>query len=1287
MMPRFLRVTLIALATVVRPAHAQDEHTTVSSYDENPGWVSAATPDWREPVDEKIAPAAPVLAAAGSPITPSAHQPVGALSGRVVFMNSGHGWTWNTSGFWYLQRPTALNAMNEDYGNLDQLNCFATYCFNAGAIVASMRPLGQQTNEVVLDNISPAVTYAGSWNNSISTVYFGKPGDVPYRVASLDTTETATATYTPTIPVAGYYPVYTWVRHGSDRGDQLYRIRHTGGETQYRVPHYMVGNGWIYLGEYFFNAGSNAASGAVVISNLRASTNGSVVIADAIRFGNGMGSVNRGGGVSGYPREEESCRYWIQANLGQGQSTNLYETGGTDEQDSWSAPGRMSAEMNREQYGSMYQRIHLSFHSNAGGQRGTEGLITSVPTPNQTRLAQLCGSSVNDELVGLGSPPLEFPWFNRGTNITFSGAYGEISNNNFVNEMDATIIEVAYHDNATDASLLRDSKVRAAVGRAALHGVIRYMNQFDTTDPVPLIFPPEPPANVRAFGNAGGAITLAWTPPTSVAGSGTPTNYVIYQSTNGYGFGNAISVGTLTNFTLTNLAPGADNYFRIAAANAGGESLPSEVVGCRVPASAGSKKILYVNAFDRFDRTTNLKQDLAAQNYIPPNGSGANERVLPRRVNAFDYVVPHGRAISAFGAAFDTCQNEAVTGGLVALTNYAVVIWACGNESTADETFSSAEQSQVAAFLAGGGNLFVSGSEIAWDLDRPSGPTTADRNFLHNQLHATFAADSSGVWNFNAAGGSIFSNNAAGLFDDGSRGIYLVGFPDVLTPTGTGAVGALSYTGVVSGAAGVVYDGSVGGGKVVYLGFPFETITSASVRNEYLADVLNFFGVNSAGNKPVIVTQPADQTVTAGGTAAFTVLATSTTPLGYQWRFNGTPAAAGDTNTLQLVNVQAGQSGDYDVVITNVAGAVTSSVAKLTVKTFSTVEAWGYNDFGQTAPMPGLTNLAAIAAGGYHNLALSKNGGVFAWGNNLNGQCDVPANLTNVAAIGAGSYHSLAVSADGRVWAWGANDAGQTLVPASATNIVAVAGGGSCSLALRADGQMIAWGDNSWGQTNIPAGASNIVAVAVGGHHCLALKYDGTVIAWGNDLGPYGSYAGQTAVPVNLNQVVAVAGGGFHSLAVKADGTVATWGDNSAGQLALPSSLTNATAVAAGLAHSLALRADGTVVAWGDDLYGQSSVDPDLAGVLAVAAGDYHSLVLRGSPTAASWLINPLRNSNGFSVSVPTLRGKACFLEFKNSLADAQWTVLNAAPGDGSLKTFTDASAGPTQRFYRVRQQ
>lgn len=842
------RLFVISLALSALPSPAQDNVEAQIDPNDAANWRGTGASDWHEPSAAGPTHEFPPVVAARGIVGPAAHQTTGALSGRIVYMNSGHGWTsrnpTNGTAYWDLQRSIALNSMNEDYGNLDQLNFFANYCFNAGAVVVSLRPLGQQTNEVVLDNDDAGVTYAGSWSDSTATYYFGSPGDVPYRFASLAASETATATYTPNIPAGGYYPVYCWTRAGSDRGDQLYRIRHTGGESQLRIPHYMVGNGWIYLGEYYFDAGSSSTKGSVVISNLRSTTNGTVVIADAIRFGNGMGSVDRGAGPSGYPREEENCRYWIQANLGQGQSTSLYEGSGTDEQDSWSCPGKMCAEMNRIEAGTRYKRIHISFHSNAGGGRGVVGLITGTPTLNQETLAALCGQTVNDEMVSLGSPPLEYSWYNRGTDITYTGGYGEITDSYFGGEMDATIIEVAYHDNTNDAAIMRDPKGRDAIARAAMHAVVKYMNQFDG---VPLIYLPEPPANPRALGNTNGSITLAWDPPVSVANSGAPTNYFIYVSTNGYGFGNAISAGTITNYTITNLAGGRDYYFRITAANEGGESFSSEVVGCRTPIYAGAPRILFVNAYDRYDRTLNLKQNLVAQSYVPPGPTGGNERVLPRRINSFDYVVQHGKAINAYGMAFDTCQNEAVASGLVALTNYHIVIWACGNESTGDESFSATEQTRVAAFLAGGGHLFTSGAEIAWDLDRPAGstsPTTADRNFLHNQLHATYAADSSGNWNFNATGSSIFAGNPSGIFDDGTKGLYRVGFPDVVTPTGSGAITAIAYGAGPSGAAGVVYDGPAGTGKVVYLGFPFETITSEAVRNAYMADILGLFRAN-----------------------------------------------------------------------------------------------------------------------------------------------------------------------------------------------------------------------------------------------------------------------------------------------------------------------------------------------------------------------------------------------------------------------------------------------------------
>lgn len=895
----------------------------------DPGWEAALSPDWAEPV-----PPPPAMESrperAFAALASATRQPQGALSGRVVFMNGGHGWTYLSS--WTLLRPVLLE-MNEDYGNVDQENMFALYCFNAGATVVPFRPLGQQTNEVVLDNDGAGVTFSGPWANGTSTIFYGSTGDVPYRYASLATTETATATYTPSLPAAGFYPVYTWARHGSDRADQLYRIRHTGGESQVRVPHYLVGNGWVFLGEYYFNAGANAAMGSVVISNLRSSTNGSVVIADALRFGNGMGSADNGAGGSRYPREDESARYWIKNSLGQGQASTLYNGSGTDEEDSWSAPPKMSAEMNREGSGSLFQRVHVSFHSNAGGGRGSIGLITGTPTPYQAQLALLAGKEVNDDLVALGAPPLEVAWNNRSS-FTYSGGYSEIDGGLFNYEMAATIIEVAFHDNASDALLLRDSKARAAVGKAAMHAVVKYMNTYDTNHPAPLSFLPEAPTNPRAIASGtNGVITLSWTAPVSLGGSQSPTHYVIYRSTNGYGFGNPILVGNVTSYTITNLPADTDFYFRVSASNAGGESMPSEVVGCRASSTAGAMKVLVVNGFDRFDRTSNLRQNTTAQNYGPPDATGTIERVWPRRVNAFDYVVPHGKALSAAGMAFDSCQNEAVIGNQVLLANYPIVIWSCGNETIAGETFGNAEQTKLAAFLAANGSLFVSGADVANDLDRASGPTTADRNFLHNQLHAAYASDNSGSYAATVTAGSLFAGLASATVDDGSKGIYWVQTPDVLSAFGPGALAALNYSGGTGGSAAIQYDGSAGGGRVVLLGFPFETITSSVRRNEYMARSLAFLNQSSGTNlPPSILTPPANVSVVVGSNAVLTVVAAGTWPLNYQWRFNGANLPGATASSLTRNPAQFTHSGHYEVVVSNAFGITTSApVATLTV--------------------------------------------------------------------------------------------------------------------------------------------------------------------------------------------------------------------------------------------------------------------------------------------------------------------------------------------------------------------
>jgi hypothetical protein len=82
---------------------------------------------------------------------------------------------------------------------------------------------------------------------------------------------------------------------------------------------------------------------------------------------------------------------------------------------------------------------------------------------------------------------------------------------------------------------------------------------------------------------------------------------------------------------------------------------------------------------------------------------------------------------------------------------------------------------------------------------------------------------------------------------------------------------------------------------------------------------------------PVIITQPTNRTVIVGQSATFSVTASGSAPLRYQWRFNGTNIAAATNTSLTLSNVQMAQAGNYSVRVTNLVDSVISSNATLTV--------------------------------------------------------------------------------------------------------------------------------------------------------------------------------------------------------------------------------------------------------------------------------------------------------------------------------------------------------------------
>ena len=233
----------------------------------------------------------------------------------------------------------------------------------------------------------------------------------------------------------------------------------------------------------------------------------------------------------------------------------------------------------------------------------------------------------------------------------------------------------------------------------------------------------------------------------------------------------------------------------------------------------------------------------------PPRLLLVNGFDRPITGNTRDFLRHYVPEAVAHGYAFDSATNEAVANGLIGLDAYDAVIWILGAESTADETFSTAEQARVQHYLDGGGSLFVSGSEIGWDLDHRG--TASDRVFMHNYLKSAYMADAPGnqrdTW-YSAEGTADgpFTTFSSIQFDNGTQGTWNVSWPDVLSGINGGEI-LMRYTGAPSpNGAATGYKGSFPGsaagaeGVVLVMGFPFETIYPAGTRLALMDKILGF---------------------------------------------------------------------------------------------------------------------------------------------------------------------------------------------------------------------------------------------------------------------------------------------------------------------------------------------------------------------------------------------------------------------------------------------------------------
>jgi hypothetical protein len=149
------------------------------------------------------------------------------------------------------------------------------------------------------------------------------------------------------------------------------------------------------------------------------------------------------------------------------------------------------------------------------------------------------------------------------------------------------------------------------------------------------------------------------------------------------------------------------------------------------------------------------------------------------------------------------------------------------------------------------------------------------------------------------------------------------GTTKTVTPTRAISAGS-SYASITSGG---VLTGKAAGTATIQARYGEGSVTKTVTKN---------VTVNAVVVKPSITTQPKSQTVNEGSSVTFSVVATGTTPLTYQWKKNGSNISGATKSSYTISSTKTSDAGSYTVTVSNSAGSVTSSAATLTVNGGST---------------------------------------------------------------------------------------------------------------------------------------------------------------------------------------------------------------------------------------------------------------------------------------------------------------------------------------------------------------
>ncbi|MFA6676519.1 MAG: xanthan lyase [Bacteroidales bacterium] len=688
------------------------------------------------------------------------------LQNRNIALWQSHGRYYEQSlARWEWQRATIMETVEDLYTQGYVLPYLVPMLENAGAYVVLPRERSLNKIEIIVDNDKNVSPFKGEYQElgkgqwktqSTSSNKTGfanlKPyyedGENPFTLGTARYIETTNkqknasfVKWHPKVPKDGEYAVcVSYISTPNSNERTRYTVIHSGGSTDFMVNQRIGGGTWVYLGTFKFNKDSDTQF--VIMSNYSNKKSPTIVSADAVKFGGGMGNIARKPSdkyirnlpkgfyykseTSGYPRFTEGARYWLQWA---GFDKKVYSNQDDDDTNNDYIDDYKSRAHWVNSLINDYKvpiEMSLAFHSDAGTTLsdsiiGTLALYTSNSEGNKTypnRESRLVSRELADlvqtQVVNDIRRSFEPEWNRR-----------ELADKQYyetrVPEVPSMILESLSHQNFADMRYGLDPTFHFVMSRAVYKGILRFVSERKGLRYVVQPLPPHALTS-RLYTDKDGKlkVKLHWRSTIdSLEPSAKAEKFIVYRRINGketdFDKGHIVYGN---DFTAT-VVPGHLYSYRVAAINDGGISFPSETitVGATRKDASRKKTVLIVNNFDRISGPESFCDSDSTSAGFANNIDGGvpyikdisyigNQYEFNRQIpwldddnpgygasyqnydtvlvagNTFDFTTIHGQAILNSGYNFVSCSRSAVLNSDVKLSSYPIVDFIMGKEKS-----------------------------------------------------------------------------------------------------------------------------------------------------------------------------------------------------------------------------------------------------------------------------------------------------------------------------------------------------------------------------------------------------------------------------------------------------------------------------------------------------------------------------------------------------------------------------------------------------------------------------